>query len=259
VTRGKYQSNSVARRAAFPSPEWSNLRFDLPTTLSATARAGAMAASARLRTERRFVPAATIEVPTPRGTLVFAPLSETDNPLEARFTFTHANGRFAGALRLKRPGDPLTLRVQSSSPDTLLGEAWAAALIVYAALTCVEIPSREHADPSPASLKATAPARPTLRAHPTASPRARSPHRRRGDVAVSDRALAVREAISRIEAVSGHLRRLRPSTAASPEARRAASLAGIRIPRGYTWVRPHQRGAGGQRVCVAWPRTDMLW
>jgi hypothetical protein len=40
-----------------------------------------------LRAGRRLVPAVTVEVSTPNGTLTFEPLDTDANPLELRFAF----------------------------------------------------------------------------------------------------------------------------------------------------------------------------
>jgi hypothetical protein len=131
-------------------PGWENLLFDLPESLPPAARVRAMEASAKLREHRRVMPASVVEAPTPQGTVVFEPIDETRTPLEVRFTFTSPGRRFDGALRLKRPGDPLTLRIVTASSNEVIGEAWAAALIVYAELTCTEAPDRlVDQDPTP--------------------------------------------------------------------------------------------------------------
>lgn len=239
-----------------PPPEEPDLRFDFPDSLSPTACDRAMQASGRLRAERTLVPAVAVEVPTPHGTLTFEPLNETAKPLEARFAFHRGRTQFSGGLRLKRPGDPLTLRVDKGSAEPLTAEAWAAALIVYAELTCVDIPADPV--PQPTTLTPRSP-RPPQTSTFTSSPR-RAPGTRRPGASwrpTIERS-ALRDAIDQIRAVSGHLRRLRSGARASDEAIRAAERAGIRVPSGYTWVRPHGRGPQ-PIVRVQWPSAGRLW
>ena len=233
------------------------IRFDLPATLSREARSNAMAASARLRHERRLVPATTVEVPTPQGTLTFAPLDDTANPLEARFTFVRSKDRFEGGLRLKRPDDPLSLRVGTAARDALLGEAWAAALIVYAELTC----SKLSVDEEPSDQPSMTPRAVQRRLSPRPTGEAVRRRKSRSSRAAAARvvsASSLREAIELMQSVSGHLRRLQPGSAASDDGRRAAERAGIHLPDGYTWVRPHHRGRE-RRVRIEWPRDAPLW
>jgi hypothetical protein len=217
-----------------------------------------MEASGALRQHRRLVPAVPLEVPTPQGTLIFEPIDDHRTPLEARFTYMRGRKRFEGALRLKRPADPLALRIASFTSEAVTGEAWAAALIVYAALTCSD--GRDEVPATQPERTGSFPQRGPLRPSQASSgPKRRIPTRhptgvRRGPV----RATFLRDAVAYLEAVSGHLRRLQAGHTASPEARSAAARAGIQLPPGYTWVRPHSRG-GQQRVVVAWPRNERLW
>jgi hypothetical protein len=246
---------SPARRPP-PPPDKPDLRFDFPDTLTASARDRAMQASARLRSERTLVPAVSVEVPTPHGTLMFEPLDEAAKPLEARFAFHCANGRFSGGLRLKRPGDPITLRVDGGSTERLAAEAWAAALIVYAELTCVVIPGSPLAEPTTPTSR---PSRPSPTATPPGRrPRAPGAHRPKAPGGPVIEVPTLRDAIDQMRAVSGHMRRLRAGARASDEAIRAAERAGIRVPTGYTWVRPHGRGAQ-TIIRVQWPRDARLW
>jgi hypothetical protein len=216
-----------------------------------------MDASARLRAERRLVPAVTVEVPTPVGTITFEPIDERANPLELRFTCRHDGTTVRGGLRLKRPADPLALRVIDDAPDRILGPAWAAALIVYAELTCAEAPS-EVEPASPAAARdashraATAPGGPQRRRPPGL------PHGVRARAAPDADIRAWRAAVEELRAVAGPLRRLRDGHAASPEAVRAARGAGIQVPAGYTWVRPHRR-ASDQVFRIRWRASMQLW
>jgi hypothetical protein len=204
-----------------------------------------------------LVPAAAVVVATPNGTLTFEPLITGANPLELEFRFERPGGSVEGALRLRRPDDPLTLRVVSGADDTLLGEAWAAALIVYAELTCTELDdaaerSRPHGDRR----------LPHHRGSIGSKQRAAAPRPIRavggnGHVQLLS-ATSLQEAIRQLEAVAGHLRRLRPGTRCSDDARRAAEAAGVALPDGFTWVRPHQRGAS-MTVRVSWPSATRLW
>jgi hypothetical protein len=69
---------------------------------------------------------------------------------------------------------------------------------------------------------------------------------------------SLRAAIDELRSVAGHLRRLQPGSTASSEAEQAARAAGIRVPPGYTWVRPHRRGADAV-FRVRWPPSLALW
>jgi hypothetical protein len=226
----------------------------LPPELSASARERAIVASARLRVDRRLVPAISVEVPTPNGTLVFEPVDERGNPLELRFIYADAGAKLRAALRLKTPGDPLALRVVEGAAE-VVGRGWAAALIVYAELTCAD--GVEAASPSdvrtprlkrPASPRLAA----TERARPSSRIAAPAPAAREADV------LALRQAIEELRSVAGHPRRLAPGARASAEAQRAARAAGIRLPPGHTWVRPHRRG-GAAGIRIRWPAWMALW
>ncbi len=178
-----------APRSVEPSP---NLHFELPGTLNPVASERAMAASARLRQERRIAPAAQLEISTPHGTLSFSPLDEDQNPLEATFTFQRGTEHVDGGLRLKRPDDPLALRTVGSLPSTLIGEAWAAALIVYAELTCSDLAA--PAPPLPERAPTQRSRRGSGRAHQrTAS--IRTPQR--GASSTAGPALSIHEARSR--------------------------------------------------------------
>jgi hypothetical protein len=244
--------------APAPRAPEADLRFDLPETLSAAAREAAMRASERLRTERRLVPAAAIEVVTERETVTFEPLREGENPLEARFVFKSGPARIAAALRLKRPSDPLTLHIYDASHESFVGRAWAAALVIYAELTCTELADAlpDLLEPDPLRPSRRRPARPSGgNPQPRSLPRSRAASSRRHERAA---AVTVAEAIERLQGVSGHLRRLTRGQTASDEARRCAEQAGIRLPPGYTWVRPHQRGRGNP-IRVVWPLRLRLW
>ena len=234
-----------------------DLRFELPDSLEPAAREAAMLASERLRSERRLVPAAAVAIATPQGHLHFEPLREGENPLEARFVFTSERGRVAGGLRLKRPSDPLTLRIGEASPGSLVGHAWAAAMIVYSELTCTDLGEIGEALAEPdAVARRPAKRRPTTEPPARQLPGRRSPASRGHGERHAEVSLS--EAINRLQAVSGHLRRLSPGRAASPEARQAAERSGIRLPPGFTWVRPHQRGHG-DAIRVIWPHSTRLW
>jgi hypothetical protein len=254
VSKPKRVKTAAVPRAV---PEKADLRFALPTTLPATARERATRASQRLRSERTLVPAVWLEVTTGHGTLRFEPISEAENPLEARFTFAGGGARFSGALRLKRPDDPLTLRVDNGSAEHLTGQAWAAALIVYSHLTCVGLPDAQTREPQAA------------RCPPQLAPRAvgATPTSRRSRPLRMDAGTArerqsidavIRDAVEQTRAVSGHLRRLAVGARASPEAIRAGERAGIRVPPGHTWVRPHGWWAD-EVVGVRWPHEARLW
>ncbi|MEJ7784307.1 MAG: hypothetical protein WKF96_05835 [Solirubrobacteraceae bacterium] len=234
------------------------LLFELPDRLPVGAVERALQASSRLRAERTLAPVVAVEIATALGTLVFEPVDEQENPLEARFTFRRGAAIFSGALRLKRPGDPLALRVGSPSHGDLVGEAWAAALIVYAELTCV--PAVDEESPGP-TLDLPPPRRQPPSGPPGPAAERRAPHARRRRPALPEvdhdlRLMAY--AINQVRAVSGHVRRLPDGRKARPQALRAAERLGIRVPHGYTWVNPYGRGKHPV-VRVRWPRHDPLW
>jgi hypothetical protein len=145
--------------------------------------------------------------------------------------------------------------VIAAADETLLGEAWAAALIVYAELTCTDPPERAEPAATTHGTGAAAPAanrQPAIRTLTT--PTSADPVA--GDAAA--RAAALNPAIVDVSFVAGHLRRLTHDQTASPPAARAAARAGIELPPGYTWVRPHDRGPGTVRT-IRWPPTARLW
>jgi hypothetical protein len=119
-----------------------------PAGLSPSAARRGQQASDRLRADRRLDLAMHVEVVTDHGLVSFEPLKVGQNPLEARFTFRRAGRVVDAALRLKTPSGPLALRLAAHCPDQLVGEAWAAAVAVYAELTCVEPAPVQTADPS---------------------------------------------------------------------------------------------------------------
>jgi hypothetical protein len=239
-----------------PSPgPASNVLISFPSSLAHEPRVAGMLASARLRAERTLVPAVPVEVQTPHGTLRFEPLDERTTPLEAQFTFRRRGHFVAGGLRLKRREDPISLRVTPRSRYSLVGEAWAAALVVYAELTCVD-PDAPIAD---APRSPTRPSPGSSRRPRGGSGRPGPSSRRRGWGDVSAVELeSFRSAVEQLSAVSGHLRRLPAGHRASEEQLRAAERAGIRVPQGFTWVRPHGRGSHAA-VRVRWPRGAPLW
>lgn len=233
------------------------LRMSFGRELDPDAAARAMEASRRLREERRVVPAVSVRVDTPNGQLVFAPLDDRGNPLEARFRFERGGRTVHAGLRLKRPGDPLTLALHDGDP-VVADEAWAAALIVYAELTCQDLPVPDPVVPARAPQPRPQDPRPRVgggRSRPHGRPWGGG----RGTLAGESVAVAVRRALEDLRAVAGHLRRLPKGDKATPEALKAAEAAGIRVPPGHTWVRPHQRGGAGAVVQVAWPRSARLW
>jgi hypothetical protein len=149
------------------------------------------------------------------------------------------------------------LRIGEATPASLIGHAWAAAMIVYAELTCTDL-----GDIGEAEVELNPVARRPAKSRPaTEHPARRLPGRRppaRRHYSERPAAVSLSEAINRLQAVSGHLRRLSPGRAASPEARQAAERSGIGLPPGFTWVRPHQRGHGAA-IRVLWPRAMRLW
>jgi hypothetical protein len=88
-----------------------DIRLTLPDSLNERAADAAVAASTRLRLDRRLAPAMGIEVLTPKGRLKFRALNVSRSPLEARFSFSRDGRAVYAALRLKTPKDPLALRV----------------------------------------------------------------------------------------------------------------------------------------------------
>jgi hypothetical protein len=161
-----------------------------------------------------------------------------------RFTFERAGRRLAAGLRLKRPDDPISLRVDVTADDQLVGIAWATALIVYAELTCHD-PAKPPA-PEPRSA-------PDRHDHATVGrlrSRTTNQFRRHARASQDDGRIAtLREAILELHSVSGHLRRLQVGGRASDTQRGLAESVGVRLPDGFTWVRPHSRG--GERRVVA--------
>lgn len=199
-------------------------------------------ASERLRTERRLDPALRIEVPTSHGDLRFEPLREGENPLEARFSLTKGKTVVRAALRLKTPADPLAIRVVEDARLDLLTEAWVAALIVYAQLTCAEGAEAGAFRQGPFPQQ-------RVSSGPSGGKSVRTA--RSGEPATHGERLVVSnlaQARDALRAVSGHLRRLAAPRTCSPEAQRAAEQVGIAIPSGYTWVRAHSRGKRVIRV-----------
>lgn len=231
----------VASTAATParlSTKADAVEKEFPPGMSEAQRTRAMVASARLRTSRRLAPAVDVITPAPRGSLRFERLVEGENPLEARFEWKLKGAAFRGALRLKGVADPLPLRVQNGSDRQLIGEAWALALIVYAELTCLE---ERAAPPSRAPL--------SRRQQRTSGGSSLSVRSHRASLG-SHRGAAngarlifptLADAAEELRSISGFLRRLPPTWSSSSEAESAAASVGIRIPPGYTWVRPHQR------------------
>ena len=236
------------------------LLLSLPESLPGLARERALAGSSRLRVERRLVPAATLEISTPNGKLIFDPIVPGENPLEARFAFLKGSSRMRGALRLRRPADPLALRVEDGADESVIAEAWAAALIVYAELTCADLGDMPSSVPP--EIESQAVTRPRPPQFPAERDRSsgvdRQRHRHEASPTRLLTAHSLREALAQLEAVAGHLRRLRPGASASHEARRAAEAAGIHLPPGFTWVRPHHRG-GAMTVRIRWPIDVRLW
>lgn len=177
-----------------------------------TAYTGAMAASELLRSRRRRDPAAAmqIDLALPKATLTFEPIGPA-RPLRVSFTFRHQTGEFRGELHLVGAFDPLPLRQRTlraagaDGRDLLLAKAWAAALIVYADITCSQ-PVDGGGDTQAATAR---------------------------DIADTD------------SMVAGHLRRLRDGQTASEPQRAAAAQLDIVLPEHYTWVRSHTRGSGG--------------
>lgn len=234
-------------------PESERVLITLPGEVPAGAREAAIAASARLRLERRLVPGATVEVRTKHGTLTFAPLRDDRSPLEAAFTFERDGQRLDAGLRLKRREDPISLRVRGDAGARLIAEGWAAALIVYAELTCVD-------PPEPVVTEPTKRPSPSAAASATPGPRhPRSTGRSSGAAAAAGTvyATAFTAAVEQLRSVSGHLRRLQPGHTCSLDQVRAAERVGVRVPAGYTWVRPHHRG--NQAIRIILPGSGRLW
>jgi hypothetical protein len=127
--------------------------------------------------------------------------------------------------------------------------AWAAALVVYADLTCVEL--------APANPQ---PARRVARAAAGATSKGGGGRSRSGSAASAPanlgRVRSIAEAIDRPQSVSGFVRRLPDGQAASSEATAAAQAVGIRIPPGCTWVRPHVRSTEVLHVALT---SRRLW
>jgi hypothetical protein len=238
-----------------------DLRFDFPATLTSEARDRALTASSVLREKRSFAPAMPVEVSTEVGTLTFMPLIENQNPLELAFTFARGGAHFEGAIRLKAPNDPLALRVVSAEPDSIIGDAWAAALIVYSELACAEVSDHHEPDREPVVARARPPAdsrSASRRGRRPPARRALPSHTARTYEARASAIEALRAAIRDLHAVSGHLRRLVPGRVASREALQAAESVGISVPAGFTWVRPHRRGKQ-VLVRIVWPgRVPLL-
>jgi hypothetical protein len=226
------------------------IRRAFPDGLDERARARASEASAKLRLERRLVPALSVEVATPAGTLVFPPLRVGSAPLQVDFVFSRSSEKLSAALQLDTTEDPLPLRLLGSPGDDLLGVAWAAALVVYAALTCTPA-----ADAAPSGTRAIG------MPSPTAERARRARGRQMTDLSHGSsvrREHPLRAAIAMLEAVAGHVRRLPAGHAASEKARFAAEQVGIELPAGCTWVRPHPRRRH-ETVVVAWPTALPLW
>ena len=152
----------------------------------------------------------------------------------APFTVDTATARGTGRLVLDAGVDPLPVR--TTSPDTtVLGMAWAIALIGFAELTCVE---------------ATGPPRTGRRgSRNTRSDRDSSGPRRLDDRAFGrprflSPSLTPTADTARLlgHYVVGHRRLLRLGQVASVDAITAAAHSGIDLRAHETWVRPHARG-----------------
>ena len=153
--------------------------------------------------------------------------SPSKYPLEAQFTLMRGSMRVQGGLRLRRPEDPLSLHLDAPAPEALIGEAWAAALILYAELTCADLLAGEPVDPRPTHPPVTFH---RARPRPTAERTIRRTGTGRSRTVPTDIAATLRDAVERIQSVSGHVRRLPPGSKPSDTARRATEQAGIRLP-----------------------------
>lgn len=240
------RQDSSSTAAAFLQDQQEVL-LEFPEDLPDNVRERAIVASARLRHERRRVPAVGVKVVTPNGTVVYEPIDESSTPLEVTFRFASPGGTVLGALRLKRPDDPLALRVIQLSSQAVLGEAWAVAIVVYAALTCGE-PSFAARTPSKPALSQT-PRGPAPRddEHSSGVPRRTTTE----PIQLED---WQRGSVPRW-AVEGFVRRLPKGQKMQPTARRAAKQVGVTVPPGHTWVRRHSRGE--RLIQVVWPRRPL--
>jgi hypothetical protein len=207
-------------------------------------------ASARLRHDRRRELPVSVEVTTANGTLLFQKLRRRGSELVAAFAFRDPGGdRLEGALLLEGGAEVLRLEAPVGAARPLVARAWAAALVIYADLTCADI-----APPEPRATP-----RRTGRAAPGAG-RTGTRSVRRGAAASDAPALgrvhSIAEAIERLQSVAGYVRRLPSGHTPSSEQLAAAAAVGIRVPPGCTWVRPHVRSSEVLRISIG---SRRLW
>lgn len=247
---------TARKRTPAPVPRGGRVLMKLPRDLTADARDLALKASAQLRKDRRIAPAAQMEVPTDRGTITFHRLTPGAKPLEAPFHFARGDSEVVGALRLNTIGDPLHMREVRADPPSLVGEAWAAALIVYARITCTA--TGQPAAPKSERIPTRGPTGSQSAGRDSSSRNASAGGGGQGQHSKILTVSSISTAHDALRDVSGHLRRLSPGWEVSHNAQRAASAVGIELPRGYTWVQPHHRGPV-QTIRIENPALRKLW
>lgn len=238
-----------------PSPAQSALHTltELPAVLRDDQRSAALAASNRIRTERSLEFGQTVVLRLIDGFVRFAPIAEDGHATGVPFVYRRDHQGLRGTLRLRTPTGPLALVVTNDLPDQItVGDAWLAALLGYAELTCVpqgaSVPDARDRTSTTAS---TAPrlARPSPPTHPHTGPEltSRSTHRFRLSTALKPTA-PTRTLLASY--VVGHRRLLPVGRRPSSDARRRAQSVGIVLGERETWVRPHARGVPARAELV---------
>jgi hypothetical protein len=222
------------------------------TSGRARLNAGELQASARLRTARTHAFNRAVVLEAEGYEVQFEPIHARSGIL-VPFTYSESEGlKIAGALDLESTSDPITMLVAGTPDEATVLRAWAAALLGYAALTCIQeprAPERGRAggggdrsiSPTAANHKrGSVPSGPGMRRQRTTFATALRPVGSTASYAASH--------------VAGHRRQLKPGHRSSDAARAAARTHGIELRAGETWVRPHERGVPEDFVLrFAWP------
>jgi hypothetical protein len=228
---GAAQAAEAAANTSGTRAAWRRRIDQLPRDVAPGLIDACLAASRRIRLERRVAYDHPVVLESDIGELTLLPITGTLTRLLLPFHLSRGSELLKGELILE-DHDPLPLLISQNVADEDAITAWACALTGFADATCIEFGVAARPRPTtqrrrPSSVSRRSPATRTL------------PRKQRWPEHLEPKGQWVRYSSS---FVVGHRRHLHDGQTASDEARDWARQVGIILGPQETWVRPYVRG-----------------